>query len=277
MIGIAGFTLIEILIAISLASIVVGIGLSGVMYFSAESKLAEAREVLETLLISTNSNALTGKSYNAEYYAVSSGSIGSQQSKLFIVTRYFLYFKKMPTWDEPGEIIYGELSKNLNGLSTKGAEKTDDVYKIVYIQKKKIPFPVYLRTIYFQEAADATCGVRTELQKDLVLFFDPPFGTVSFAPDQDLSIMRDGVAEKPLAEITQGDLGGGRYLILPRTGTAIDPAFTKKGVAEFVLQYKDREYTGDDAETNDEHFWLQEYVKYDSHNQLANEVERCGE
>ena len=250
-----GFTLIELLIVISLISTLLVISLKTFSYFSANMKLSEAKEVVDTTLVTANTNALTGKSEASDHY----GLINSDH---LLPSRYFLYFKNIGTWEEENKIIYGELQEDTDN---KG------YFKLIYVKPILIPLPVFLQSMTFtasEERADAEI-----ISKDLFLFFDPPFGNVQFLPDGEASVIKlrsadDLAAYKDLYEVTDSD-----YRINPLEGydgmtLDLKGKTLKKGQIEIALQYKDREELDDNNQTK-EGYWLREYIKYDSRNQLS--------
>jgi len=259
-----GFTLIEMIVAISLVAMVLTAGIKSFLYFTAEGHLSEAREVIETLLVKINAHALTGKSITAAKYNTTNDSrIESRESREYMVSRYFLYFTRQTDWDKPGEVIYGELQR-----STEDVTNNVLAYKLLYLERKEIPYPVWLQSLYFTDTEAGTA--RQSLEHDLFLFLDPPFGTVSFLPDAQIQVStrtnNDFTTLSPITEMRDGGFSSeDYYLYLAGHGQ-------QSGVMELALQYKDRHYEeegSEDSEPSDTAFWLREYVKYDSHNQIS--------
>lgn len=269
----------EILICIALILIVMGIGVQTFGYFSATAKLNEAKEVVDTALVTANINALTGKSITADYY--SDGSEFNDPS-LFKPSRYFLYFQKTEdsslekAWEQENNIIYGELQEGIskevvNPLGIKKIERQKipgkDVYELIYTEDHIIPYPVFMQSILFNPNGESIVGNEQASipVNDMFLFFDPPFGNVNFLNDADITVLTgDGssFAEyKKLSEITKADFINPLYLDF--TGKE-----EKKGKVEFALQYKERA-DEDTGKNDDERYIMREYIEYDSRNQLS--------
>ena len=245
----------EILISVSLVLIIMTIGVKSYDYFNATAKLAESREMLDNLLVKTNVNALTGKSVVSDYY-------GYDNSLNYQPSRYFLYIKKTNDWDADNVVIYGELQKGIRRFKTIGGKDimdrdySKDVYELLYVEPTKISYPVFISNISFTE----NDGAEEEIGDELFLFFDPPFGNVSFMGDEDIKVHTytgsDFPFYKELADITPADYESELYLVM-------EGKSEEKGRVEFALQFKDRtDPDGDD-------YLLREYVEYDSRNELS--------
>ena len=275
-----GFTLIEMLISISLALIVMTIGIKTFGYFSATARLSEAKEMIDSTLVTANVNALTGKSFTADYYSDNSLY---QNASLYQPSRYFLYFQKSQddteekAWEKQNIIVYGELQKGVpeKTVTDHGRQKVirkelenKNVYELIYVEQKEIPFPVFLQNILFSPSGETSDGDK-DIGKSIdnvFLFFDPPFGNVIFLCDANVDVrIKNGdnfPHFKELLAVSKADYDQPLYLDL--TGTT-----EEKGKVEFALQYKERTDITKDKEGGDKYYWMREYIEYDSRNQLS--------
>lgn len=275
----------EMLISISMLLIIMTAGVHTFEYFSAQAQLAKGREIIDNLLTGTNINSLTGKSIAADYYADS----GVKSDKNFQSSRYFLYFQKnqdtatKKAWEQGTSVVYGELQQGLPVMITRiGYHENTKItnqtpardidgdkqflYHIVFTEKTEIPFPLFIQEILFTPKGDEVKKNLPSASVDNVfVFFDAPFGKVSFFADN-LSV-KERVGTSPLSSykktsvsnLTLGDLSHELYLDLKNKESV-------PGDIEIALQYKDRK---DDDIDDGKGYWLREYIKYTSRNELS--------
>ena len=263
----SAFTLMEMLISMSLVLIILTVGIHTFSYFSAEAALSRVRETIDSKFIMTNVHALTGKSLVSDYYDLNS-------SRSFQISRYFLYFEKASSWDDLGYMVYGELQKGIKGkkkdrngiwFTTHEELEGKEYYELVYLKRTEIEFPIFISDIILSYKNGTADVKKTILENEgLFVFFDSPFAKVSFLPVGNV-VVKEKTGDssfadyKYLYEVNSDDYSHEMYIDIPK-------AHEKKGQMELVLRYKDRKVN---SEPGDENYWLQEYVKYDSKNQLS--------
>lgn len=273
----------EMLISISMMLIVITASIQTFEYFSAQAQLARGREIVDNLLTTTNINSLTGKSIAADYYSINEESNGEK----YRASRYFLYFQKnqdTPTkkaWEQTTDIVYGELQQGLpimqyrtdiNGSPLPFPARNIDgenefLYHIVFTEKTEIPFPLFIQEILFTAKGDDIEHDLPSVPVDSVfVFFDAPFGKISFWTEDNINVKeRTGSAQLSLykktnvLDLTLGDLSHELYLDFKNKKSV-------PGDIEIALQYKDRK---DDDIDDGKGYWLREYIKYTSRNQLS--------
>jgi hypothetical protein len=241
-----GFNLIELIIATTLIIMIVSIGIKTFDFFRSSAKLAESREKFDTFLINTNTNALTGKSVSADYYK-------QKNSSLYHISRYLLFFKKGSSYLDTGKIIYYELQKD---------KKYNDYYKIMYLEEKNIPYPIFLQNISFANTTESSISkIEGKETNYLSIIFDPPFANINFINNKNLNVynyLNEQLIKNEnlnISNLRLGDLLNEYYLYLPKN-------ILSKGNSEFALQYKNKN------DSNNKYF-LREYIEFDSNNQIS--------
>jgi prepilin-type N-terminal cleavage/methylation domain-containing protein len=250
----SGFTLIEMVVVLSLLTFLFQMGTTSLQHFFAQVKLSEGREMIDNTFVTLITKALTGKSKTADYYSE------GETTARYHISEYFLYFETSENYNDRKSLIAGELQKEPL-LST----QENDVYKISYIDILEIPFPVFLQELLYTN----TQQEREEVQKLLVVF-SPPFAHVSFLPHFDSLLYHTNressslfKSNKELVSLQRGDFSHDRdwYFLFPKDTSSV----FKKGEIELALQYKEKT---DDTDSQ-RHYFLREYTKFDSNNQIS--------
>nr|HPO06305.1 prepilin-type N-terminal cleavage/methylation domain-containing protein [Candidatus Gracilibacteria bacterium] len=190
----SGFTLIEVLIAMSITLVLI-VSLGGSFrYFAVQAQLSRARAQVDSFLRTLTVNALTGKSWAADYY-------GLRNSSTYQVGRYFLYIpvsdQELSPWEKGNYLIYGELQAgtpqlqetNRKGIKQIGRCTEGDYspwYQISYVEKSKLDYPIFVQSLKFQSAGENDSLINAQLkkaQKGVLMVVDPPFARMGFFVD----------------------------------------------------------------------------------------------
>ncbi|PCI25367.1 hypothetical protein COB57_01415 [Candidatus Peregrinibacteria bacterium] len=272
-----GFTLLEIIISLAILSAFLGALVYPFSFFREKAKLAEAKEVFETILMHAQINALTGKSHAADFYSFSDLSDDLIVSNKFtMVSKYLLYFEKGDSWEEgeDGKILYVEL---------RNAEQIVDAYNVLSFKSYSLPNSTFLQEILFSDfnptGSNSSHMPTTDLDKIMILF-EPPFAKVTFITDTEKALILKEKTGSGLVNIT-GVHSATRQIksveekdLLTSSGSGIYLDFSEvskiPGRVEFAIQYKNRGNIeagdGDDIEK----YTLRKYIRFDSNNQISN-------
>ena len=264
------FTLIELLISISLLLILLTAWINSFWYFRSRSKLSESRNYLDSLIINANVNWLTWKSEWADFY-------WTTNSKLYQNSKCFLFIKSSSTWSIPTTIIYWELQTWIPKLVQKDNWLQDIVfdrnefrskYKLIYTSSYLLPFPTIISNLYFTIFTEQTPNKfsgnsdTNEISSVLIIFTNP-FWKITFVKTEDLLVNRkienEFIDYKYLTKITKSDLSQDLYLDFSNL-------IELKWELEFTIKYKDEQLAILWLKKN--HF-LTEYTKFSSKNELS--------
>lgn len=275
----SGFTLIEILISLTLASLLMVIGLSNYDFFESESILELAKQTLDSSILTADVNSVAWKSMASEKYWNSFAT-----SNMLQVGRYMLFIKKDNNYSTKNKVYYWELQKwvgtpemvNWFIQIVRSEIPNREYYELVFTNSREFPIAIWVPEIFFAEYATYSknnvspmVNYLQELQLTddqwLLIVFDSPFGNVSFAIiDWDIPIYKSynsliSQSSVFLTQISWKDDVDTKFIDFSNIKLM-------KGKVEIVLQYKQRASLSNGAP---DRYLARESVRYNSKNEIS--------